>query len=38
MNSRTLQAKQIVLQDEKYGARHKICELPTMESQPAKAA
>ena len=38
MNSRTLQARQFVLQDERYGARHMICELPRMDSQPAKAA
>jgi flagellar assembly factor FliW len=38
MNSRTLQAKQMVLQDEQYSAKHKICELPSMDSQRAKAA
>ena len=29
MNSRTLRAKQIVLQDDRYGSKHVICELPS---------
>lgn len=38
MNSRSLTARQFVLQDERYGAKHTICELPRMDSQTARAA
>jgi len=37
MNSRTLQARQIVLQDDRYGSKHVICELPRVDSQPRQA-
>lgn len=40
MNSRTLNARQIVLQDDRFSAKHVICELPSVNSRPetAKAA
>ena len=38
MNSRTLHARQVVLQDdERYGPKHTICELPRVESRPERA-
>lgn len=37
MNSRTLTAKQVVLQDDRFCAKHVICELPSVDSQPEAA-
>ncbi len=37
INTRTMQAAQVLVQDERYGTKHTICDLPGAESQPEQA-